>query len=234
MPSGSRAPISFLLVSATRAIGALDLLDRLDEAVDDAVCAAARHEVDDDLGVGGRLADGAVADEVAAQRQAVGQVAVVGDREAAAVELGEERLDVAQDRLAGGRVAHVADGREALQPLDRGAVREAVADEAELALEMEDVAVEGDDAGRLLAAMLEGVQAERGDRRGVRVAVDAEDAAFLAQGVAIEVEVVGAAFARRTRPATFQTVQTSSLSSGRARAPKAFDEGDPGHVENAA
>ena len=55
--------------------------------------------------------------------------------------------------------------------------------------EMEDVAVEGDDAGRLLAAMLEGVEAERRDRRRVRMAVDAEDAAFLAQRVAVEVEV---------------------------------------------
>ena len=50
-------------------------------------------------------------------------------------------------------------------------------------------AVEGDDAGRLLAAMLQGVQAERRDGRGVRMAEDAEDAAFLAQRVAVEVKV---------------------------------------------
>ena len=113
----------------------------------------------------------------------------MGDREAAAFELGEERLDVAQDRPAGRRVADVADGRGALQPLDGGAVREAVADEAELALGVEDAAVEGDDAGGFLAAVLQGVEAERDDRRGVGVAEDAEDAAFLAQGVAVEVEV---------------------------------------------
>jgi hypothetical protein len=35
--------------------------------------------------------------------------------------------------------------------------------------------------GRLLAAVLEGVQADAGDGGGVRVAEDAEDAAFLAQ-----------------------------------------------------
>ena len=67
--------------------------------------------------------------------------------------------------------------------------REAVADEAEVRSEMEDAAVEGDDAGRFLAAMLEGVKAEGRDRRRVRMAVDAEDAAFLAQGVAVEVKV---------------------------------------------
>ena len=69
------------------------------------------------------------------------------------------------------------------------AVGEGVADEAELALGMEDVAVEGDDAGRFLAAMLQGVQAERRDGGGIRMAEDAEDAAFLAQRVAVAVEV---------------------------------------------
>ena len=58
---------------------------------------------------------------------------------------------------------------------------------------MEALAVEGDDAGRFLAAMLQRVQAERGDGGGVGMAEDAEDAAFLAQRVAVEIEVrVGA------------------------------------------
>ena len=113
-----------------------------------------RHQMQDDLGVGGRLHDGAVAHQLAAQRQAVGQVAVVADRKAAGIELGEQRLHVAQDRFAGGRVAHMADRRHARQPFDHLAPREGVADEAEPALGMEVAAVEGDDAGRLLAAML--------------------------------------------------------------------------------
>ena len=45
------------------------------------------------------------------QRQRVGEVAVVRDREAAEGELGEQRLDVALDRRAVGRIAHVADRR---------------------------------------------------------------------------------------------------------------------------
>ena len=40
MPSGSRAPISFLLVSATNDIGALELAQPVDEAVDEAVALA--------------------------------------------------------------------------------------------------------------------------------------------------------------------------------------------------
>ena len=48
------------------------------------------------------------------------------------------------------------------------------------------LAVEGDDAGRLLAAMLQRVQAERRQRRRIRMAEDAEDAAFLVQLVVVE------------------------------------------------
>ncbi len=58
-----------------------------------------------------------------------------------------------------------------------------VADKADPALGMEMRAVEGDDAGGFLAAMLEGVEPERGQRRGVRVVVDAEDPALLVQPV---------------------------------------------------
>ena len=147
-----------------------------------------RHQMQDHLGVGGRLHHGAVVHELAAQREAVGQVAVVADREAAAVELGEQRLHVAQDGLAGGRIAHMADRRHAGQPLDHLAPGEVVADQAHAALGMEPLAVEGDDAGGLLAAMLERVQAERGDRGGVGMAENAEHAALLAQPVAVEIE----------------------------------------------
>ncbi len=145
----------------------------------------------DHLGVGGRLHHRAVAHELAAQRQAVGEIAVVADREAAAVEFGEQRLHVAQDGLAGGRIAHMADCRHAGQAVDHLAAGEGVADEAHPPLGMEALAVEGDDAGRLLAAMLERVQAERGDRGGVGMAEDAEDAALLAQPVAVKIEGVG-------------------------------------------
>ena len=66
------------------------------------------------------------------------------------------------------------------------AIGEIVADQADMALGVEAGAVEGDDAGRLLAAMLQGMQAERGQRRGVRMAEDAEDAALLVQLVVVE------------------------------------------------
>ena len=170
-------------------IGAFERAQRIDEAVDEAVAARLRDQMQDDLGIGGRLHHGAVADQLAAQREAVGQVAVVADREAAGIELGEQRLHVAQDGLAGGRVAHMADRRHAGQPLDHLAPREGVADQAEPALGMETAAVERDDAGRFLAAMLQGVQAERRDGGRVRMPENAEHAAFLAQPVAVQIEV---------------------------------------------
>ena len=117
-------------------------------------------------------------------------------REAAGVEVGEQRLHVAQDGVAGGGVAVVAERDVALEAADHVGLVEVVADEAEAALGVEVRAVVGDDAGGLLAAMLQGVQAERGQRRGVLVAEDAEHAALLAQAV---VAVPGAPARSRSR-----------------------------------
>ena len=64
-----------------------------------------------------------------------------------------------------------------------------VADQALAPFRLETASVESDDARRLLAAMLKGMQAERGDRRGVGMAEDAEHAAFFAQAVALKIEI---------------------------------------------
>jgi hypothetical protein len=61
-----------------------------------------------------------------------------------------------------------------------------VADEAYPAFGMEMMAVEADDAGGLLAAMLERMQTEGGQGRGVGMIEDAEDAALLVQPVLLE------------------------------------------------
>ncbi len=174
-----------LVGQADERIGAFELAQPLDETVDEAVALRARDQMQDHLGVGGRLHHGAFAHQLAAQRQAVGEVAVVADGEAAGIEFGEQRLHVAQNGLAGGRIAHMADGGVAGQAIDHFAPGEGVADEAEAALGVETLAVEADDAGGFLAAMLERVQAERGDRGGVGMAEDAEHAALLAQPVVV-------------------------------------------------
>ena len=178
-----------LVGQADEGIGAFELAQALDEAVDETVAARARDQMQDHLGVGGRLHHGAFVHQLAAQRDAVGQIAVVADGEAAAFEFGEQRLHVAQDGFAGGRIAHVTDGGVAGQAVDHLAPGEGVADQAEAALGMKALAVEGDDAGGFLAAVLERVQAERGDGGGVGMAENAEHAAFLAQPVGVGIEL---------------------------------------------
>ena len=64
-----------------------------------------------------------------------------------------------------------------------------IADQAEAAMRMEMPAVIGDDAGRLLAPVLQCVQAKGGDRRGIRMVPDTHHAAFLVQLVVAVVVV---------------------------------------------
>ncbi len=113
----------------------------------------------------------------------------MGNGEAARRKFGKQRLDIAQDGFAGRRIAHMAKARAALQAVDDLLAGEMIADEAHAAFGMEAFAVEGDDAGRFLAAMLKGVEAECGERCRIGMAVNAEDAAFFAQAVAVDVEI---------------------------------------------
>ena len=144
--------------------GAFDLAQRVDHPLDERSAVAGGDQMDDRLGVGGGLEDRAAALQLSLQRPGIGEVAVMRDGEAAAGELGEERLDVALHRAAGRGIAVVADGAVALQPLHDRGLGEIVADQADMALDAELPAVEGDDAGRLLAAMLQRMQAERSQR----------------------------------------------------------------------
>ncbi len=159
-------------------------------AIDETVALGLRDQMQDHFGVGGGLHHRAVAHQFAAQRQPVGEIAVVGDGKTAGIEFGEQRLHVAQDGAAGGGITGMADGDGAGQAFDHFAAGEGVADEAEPAFGMETVTVEGDDAGGFLAAMLKGVKAERGDGGGIGMAENAEHAAFLAKRVAFNLEFI--------------------------------------------
>ena len=77
----------------------------------------------------------------------------------------------------------MADGVPALQLGDVPVIAEDVTDETDMAFGGEMRAVEGDDTGCLLAAVLKRVQAERSQGRGVVVAEDPENPAFLVQFV---------------------------------------------------
>ena len=107
----------------------------------------------------------------------------MGDRQPAVGELGEERLHVAQAGAAGRGVARVADGTGAEQAVHHGLLGESIADQADMALDVELGAVIRDDAGRFLAAMLQRVQPERDNRGRVLPAEDAEHAALVVEMV---------------------------------------------------
>ena len=81
----------------------------------------------------------------------------------------------------------MAHGHHARDFCQRLRVGEMIAHEAKLAFGMELPAVEGDDARRLLAAMLQGVQAEGGEGRSIRMAQNAKYPALFVQGIAIEI-----------------------------------------------
>ena len=110
------------------------------------------------------------------------------DREAAGLEFGEQRLDIAQYGLAGRRVAHMADRRATRQAVDGRGARKMVANQPLPALRVKPHAVVSDDARGFLAAMLQSMEAKRGDGGGVGMIENAKDAALLAQSVAVRVE----------------------------------------------
>ena len=172
MPSGSRAPISFLLVSDDQRIGALELAQRLDEA-------CRRSGVRRERATRCRITSVSVVDCMmapsrdqlrAASVRPLVRLPLWPTAKPPPFEFGKQRLHVAQDGGAGGGIANVADRDGAGQALDHVAAGEVIADEAEPALGMEAAAVVGDDAGGFLAAMLEGVQAERRDGGGFGMA----------------------------------------------------------------
>jgi hypothetical protein len=133
----------------------------------------------------------------------------VGDRETAGGQLGEQRLDVAQDSFAGRRITHVADGMSPRQVVDDLAAGERIANEAEPALGVELAAVKGDNAAGFLAAVLKGMKAERGDGGGVGVAKNAKNSAFFAESIVIEVEVVLMIVVLRPQVTVHVTVQVT-------------------------
>ena len=164
----------------------MDLPQCVDQPVDDGLLEAGRDQVNNDFGVARRLEKAAATHELAAHLVRVGQIAVVADGEPAELEIGEERLHVAQRDLTGRRVADMADSGTSAQACDHLLGAEIVADLAHPAVGIELLAVIGDDPGRLLPAMLQRVQAERSKRRSVGVAIHTEDAAFVVEVVRIE------------------------------------------------
>ena len=142
----------------------------------------------DDLRVRGRAERDVAPAQLGVQLDGVDQVAVVGQRERAAV-VADDRLRVLPLRGAGGRVADVADRHVADQRAQLVLV-EHLRDEA-LVADRHDAAAarRGRDPRGLLAAVLEREQREVGEPRDVVLGrVDPEHAALVAWPVAMIVQ----------------------------------------------
>src|SRR5512143_2310149 len=114
------------------------------------------------------------------------------NRDAAARQIGEQRLNIARRRTASRRIAVVTDGERTLQ-IDRTRAvlaAEDVADQSRVAFRSEMSVVIGDDTGGFLPAMLKRMQAEHGQRARIRVPENAEYAALLAQRIPLKVLIL--------------------------------------------
>ncbi len=130
-----------------------------------------------DFGIARRGEDGALVRQLAPQLRRVGEVAVVRDGERSAAIVDEERLGVGQHRAAGGGVPGVPDRDIAQAALDCRVV-EVLRDQPHSTVcPSPAVLVDGDDAGALLATMLQGVEAQIREPCRVRYSGDSEDAA---------------------------------------------------------
>src|SRR5689334_25046035 len=132
--------------------------------------------MNDDLGVRIAGKDGAFRLEPGPQGLRVHEVPVVRDGDLAPGVLHGQGLGVLGLAHSCGGVADVSDGRAAGERLQLPRPED-VLDEPHLTARVQAPAIRADDARRFLAAVLERVQPEVRDVRGLGVSVDAEDAA---------------------------------------------------------
>ncbi len=160
-----------------QAVGSLDLLQRIADLLLDGRGLGPGDQVHQHLGIRRGGEDGALLHQLALDLRRVGQVAVVGDGEGAAASVGDARLGVGEHRAAGGGIPGVAHRHVTRQPAQDRLV-EVLGDQPHAAMRPgHPVAIHRDDAGALLAPVLQGVEAEIGETGRVGNAGHADDAA---------------------------------------------------------
>ena len=185
-PQGSRAATRRLSGQEEQGEGPHHLGEAGRERVLQALAMRAGVEVEDDLGVGGGLEDGARRLQLVAELAGVGQVAVVGHRDGPPMAVDEIGLGVSGHGVARGRVPRVADGPVALDRVQGGLVEHVVHEAHALVHAQPPAVAAADDPRRFLAPVLLGVEAEVGEVGGLRMAVDPEERAAIVEAVVVE------------------------------------------------
>ena len=162
-PCGSRKATTRSLGHHHGRVGALQARHHVGDGVLDRLAVVGGEQRRDDLRVGGERKVDAALLQLGPELDRVDQVAVVGERELAPV-VAPDRLRVLPGAAAGRRVADVADRHVALQRAQLLLVEDLV-DEALVAHRHDVAALAGGDPGRLLAAVLERVEARSTTRR---------------------------------------------------------------------
>ena len=156
---------------------AFDAAQRIGHRVSQGLLTGAGDQMHHDFSVAGGLKDGALLLQLGMDFVRVGDVAVVRQRNLALVAFHHDGLRVEQGRIAGGGVARVPDGQRARESREDVAGEE-IGDQSHALVKFDPLTVRGGDARRLLAAMLQRVQAQVGELGGFRMAVDGHHATF--------------------------------------------------------
>ena len=143
----------------------------------------------DDFGIARSLKNGPVRFKFGAQFRCVGNVAVVGDRDAALIALHREWLRITFHRIPGRRISGMADGERARQRL-QDFVGENIGHVAHSLFGVDALAVAGGNAGAFLAPVLQRVQGEIGELRCFRMAVNGRYAALLVEFIVFGIHVI--------------------------------------------
>src|ERR1051325_3699208 len=137
-----------------------------------------RHQVQDDFAIDRRLENRAPLFELLAKWRGVGEIAVVRDGDLPLRAIHGERLRIANVRRSRRGIARMPDGHRANQVVQNIAI-ESLRNQSHAAVHAELLAIRGDDAGALLAAVLERVKAVVSQFCGIRMTVNAEHAAVM-------------------------------------------------------
>ena len=229
-----------VLVHPDEAEGALQQRQHLERPLLERGVGVVGEQRGDQAGVVGRGLDGAGVQRRARRRGRAGrrpaaasscgvdQVAVVAERDRAVGGRAERRLGVLPGARAGGRVAAVADREVALERRERRLVED-LRDQAHVLVDQDLAAVADRDAGRLLAAVLQRVEAEVGQLGDVLArGPDAEDAAGVLGALVVRIEGRGQPAVATLAGAGLEG-HAPSLGRARGRAHSPCHRGDRAH-----